>query len=112
MVKYNRAHRDGVVPLHVVLEILGRATTIEEARENMAIASEPQPVTLEEAAVLTEKSYRTMRRWVKTGDLKEIGRQPFACRGGGKLLVDLHEVRYLIVSPPRPGPKNGREAVA
>lgn len=102
MLRYNRTHSDGHIPLDVALRILSEAKNIEEARENMVLATEPQPITLEQAAKIAGRSYRTIQIWVQTGLLLEVGREPFAARNGGKVLVDLRDVRYLAEHPPQP----------
>ena len=84
-----------------------REVGIEEDKidKTMVTVAEPKLITLEEAAGIARRTYRTLQRWLRGGYLREYGREKFPARGGGKVLVSLEEVLYLAETPPRPGPK-------
>lgn len=102
MVKYD-AHRDGHIPLNDAMEILRQATTIEEARENMALATELRLITVKEAAAKYGIPQARLRLWTQRGKLTKQGEQynPFGRAHG---LIDERELLAIMENPP----KNGR----
>lgn len=62
-------------------------------------------VTLDEAAEIAGRSYRTIERWVAAEILPKAGRERFHARNGGRVLVERQKVEELRDNPPRPGPR-------
>ena len=69
----------------------------------MTVATEPELITLAEAADRFNRNEATMRHWVHRGILLERGRLPTP-GARPRILVDANDVQLLIEHPPRPGP--------
>ncbi len=70
-------------------------------------------ITLAEASTRYKIPYGTLNRWVFNKQLEVRGRERFASRGGGKILVDAEDVAELQRNRPPTGrprnPQNGHK---
>ena len=86
----------------------------EETIDTVVEATLPKPedlITLADAATRFGLPLGTLKGWVHRGHLPSKDRVTFPAPGGGKLLVDEHDVAYLVDTPPTRGrPTNGNSS--
>jgi hypothetical protein len=70
---------------------------VRRRKELMAPVAEGTLITLDEAALITKRSYRTIQNWVSDDTLPEVERV------GGRILVSRERAEHLRDNPPKTG---------
>ena len=100
-----------------VVRRLVTATQLMESPDEQLPLIPRELITLAEASARYSIPHGTLNGWVQNGRLPVRDREPFAARGGGKVLVDAEDIEELIRNKPQPGrprtrkqsPNDGRE---